>query len=48
VTGTVALYLQTHPTATPRQVHDGLYADLTRGVVLNAHTVNNHLVFVSP
>jgi subtilisin family serine protease len=48
VAGTVALYLQTHPAATPRQVHDALYAVLTKGVVLGAHSANNHLAFAGP
>src|SRR6185503_19655932 len=45
VTGVAALYLQSHPTATPQQVRDALYAATTKGVVTGSSTTNNHLLY---
>lgn len=45
VAGAAALYLQDDPTATPQQTIDALASFLTRGVVSNAHSQNNHLLF---
>ena len=44
-TGVAALYLQSHPTATPQQVRDALFAKTTKNVVKNSRTTNNHLLF---
>ena len=45
--GVAALYLQTHPSATPQQVRDALYADTTKDVVTSSKTANNHLLFTN-
>jgi Fe2+ or Zn2+ uptake regulation protein len=45
VTGAAALYLQNHPQATPAQVRDALLSFTTKGVVTNANTANNHLLY---
>jgi subtilisin family serine protease len=45
VTGTAALYLQTHPTATPKQVRDALYNLSTKDVVTDARSANADLLF---
>ena len=47
VTGASALYLQTHPGATPQQVRDGLFALTTKGVVTDAQSANNDLLFTN-
>src|SRR4051794_1018444 len=47
VTGAAALYLQGHAGSTPQQVRDGLYAATTKGVVANAQSANNHLLFTN-
>jgi subtilisin family serine protease len=44
-TGVAALYLQSHPGATPAEVRDALFAKTTKGVVQKARTANNHLLF---
>jgi subtilisin family serine protease len=44
-TGVAALYLQLHPTATPQQVRDALFAATTPGVVINPRTAINRLLF---
>jgi subtilisin family serine protease len=47
-TGVAALYLQTHPTATPQQVRDALYANATKGVVRSAGSGSpNALLFTN-
>jgi subtilisin family serine protease len=46
-TGVAALYLQAHPSATPQQVRDALFAATTKGVVKNSNTTNSHLLFTS-
>jgi subtilisin family serine protease len=47
VVGAAALYLQGTPSATPQQVRDGLYNLTTKGVVTDARSTNNHLLFVN-
>jgi PKD repeat protein len=48
VTGVAALYLQSHPNATPQQLRDALYAATLKGVVTNSNTTNNHLLYSPP
>jgi subtilisin family serine protease len=43
--GVAALYLQGNPAATPQQVRDGLFALTTKGIVTDAQSANNHLLF---
>jgi subtilisin family serine protease len=43
--GVAALYLQSHSSASPAQVKSALFGLLTKGVVSNAKSVNNHLLF---
>jgi subtilisin family serine protease len=45
VAGAAALYLQSHPTATPQQVRDALYNLTTKGVVTDARSANADLLF---
>jgi subtilisin family serine protease len=45
VTGAAALYLQGSPASTPQQVRDGLFALTTKGIVTDARSANNHLLF---
>jgi subtilisin family serine protease len=45
VAGAAALFLQANPTATPQQVRDALFDATTKGIVTNARTTNNHLLF---
>jgi hypothetical protein len=45
--GVAALYLQSHPAATPQQVRDALFAATTKGLVKNSKSTNNHLLFTS-
>jgi subtilisin family serine protease len=45
--GVAALYLSTHPSATPSAVRDALFALTTKGIVTNAKTTNNHLLFTN-
>lgn len=47
VVGVAALYLQSNPGASAQQVRDALYANTTKGVVLNSKTANNHLLFTN-
>ena len=47
VAGAAALYLQGSPSASPQQVRDGLYALTTKGVVTDAQSANNHLLFTN-
>jgi subtilisin family serine protease len=47
VAGVAALYLQGSPGATPQQVRDGLFALTTKGVVTDARSANNHLLFTN-
>ena len=44
-TGVAALYLQSHPSATPAEVRDALFAATTKGVVTKSRTTNNNLLF---
>ena len=46
-TGVAALYLQTHPSATPSAVRTALYNLTTKGIVKNAKTANNHLLYTN-
>jgi subtilisin family serine protease len=43
--GVAALYLQGSPASTPQQVRDGLFALTTKGIVTDAQSANNHLLF---
>ena len=43
--GVAALYLQAHPTATPAEVRDALYAATTKGIVKSSRSTNNHLLY---
>jgi subtilisin family serine protease len=43
--GVAALYLQGNRTATPQQVRDALFALTTKGIVTDARSANNHLLF---
>jgi subtilisin family serine protease len=45
VVGAAALYLQGNPSASPQQVRDALYALTTKGIVTDARSANNHLLF---
>jgi subtilisin family serine protease len=45
VVGAAALYLQGSPSASPQQVRDGLYSLTTKGIVTDARSANNHLLF---
>jgi subtilisin family serine protease len=45
--GVAALYLEAHPSATPQQVRDALFAATTKGLVKLSNTTNNHLLFTS-
>ena len=47
VVGVAAQYLQGHPTATPQQVRDALYNATTKGIVTDARSANNHLLFTN-
>lgn len=47
VAGVVAQYLQGHPSYTPAQVRDALVANATQGIVTNALSTNNHLLFTN-
>jgi subtilisin family serine protease len=44
-TGVAALYLQSHPTATPAEVRDALFAKTTKGIVRSSRSANSHLLF---
>jgi PKD repeat protein len=43
--GAAALYLETHPTASPAAVRTALYDSTTKGVVTSSSTTNNHLLY---
>ena len=43
--GVAALYLETHPTASPAAVRTALYDATTKGVVTSSSTTNNHLLY---
>ena len=45
--GVAALYLEANPLATAQQVRDALYANTTKGIVINSRTANNHLLFTN-
>ena len=47
VAGVAALYLQGSPGATPQQTRDALYNQSTKGIVTDARSANNHLLFTS-
>jgi subtilisin family serine protease len=47
VVGAAALYLQGNPSAAPQQVRDALYNLTTKGVVTDARSAANHLLFVN-
>jgi hypothetical protein len=42
-----ALHLQGTPAAAPQQVRDGLFALTPKGVVTDAQSANNHLLFAN-
>lgn len=43
--GVAALYLESHPGASPRKVRDELYEQTTRGIVRSAQAPHDHLLF---
>ena len=45
--GVAALYLSSHPSSTPQQVRDALYANATKGAVTSAKTTNNDLLYTN-
>jgi aqualysin 1 len=45
-TGAAALYLQTHPTASPATVAGDLFAQLSKDKVTGANSANDHLLYV--
>jgi subtilisin family serine protease len=45
VVGVAALHLQGHANSTPQQVRDALYNLTTKGIVTDARSANNHLLF---
>ena len=47
VAGVAALYLSTQPSASPNDVRAALYALTSKGVVRNARSTNNHLLFTN-
>jgi subtilisin family serine protease len=46
-TGVAALYLQTHPGASPATVRSALYNLTTKSIVKSSNTANNHLLFTN-
>jgi subtilisin family serine protease len=46
-TGVAALYLQTHPGASPATVRSALYNLTTKSIVKSSNTTNNHLLFTN-
>jgi subtilisin family serine protease len=48
VAGAAALHLQSNPGASPAAVRSGLAGALTMGVVTNANSAANHLLYVGP
>jgi subtilisin family serine protease len=47
VAGVAALHLQGSPGSTPQQVRDALFGLTTKGVVTDARSANNHLLFTN-
>ena len=45
--GVAALYLETNPGASPADVRNALFTNLSVGVVKNSRTTNNHLLFTN-
>ncbi len=45
VAGIAALYLDANPDASPAQVRDAIFDAATKGIVTNARSTYNHLVF---
>ena len=45
--GVAALYLQTHPSASPAAVRQALFDLTTKGIVTNSRTTNNHLLYTN-
>jgi subtilisin family serine protease len=45
--GVAAVYLQGSPAAAPQQVRDALFSLTTKGVVTDARSANNHLLFTN-
>jgi aqualysin 1 len=45
VAGVAALFLQSNPGASNKQVRDALYAKTTKAIVTSSKTANNHLLF---
>jgi PKD repeat protein len=45
VTGTVALYLQNSPDATPAEVESFIISNATQNIVTNSNSQNNHLLY---
>jgi subtilisin family serine protease len=46
-TGVAALYLQSHPGASPSTVRTALYNLTTKSIVKSSNTTNNHLLFTN-
>jgi subtilisin family serine protease len=46
-TGVAALYLQTHPGASPATVRSALFNLTTKSIVKSSNTTNNHLLFTN-
>ena len=46
-TGVAALYLQTHPSATPADVANAVQALTTKGIVKNSRTTNANLLYTN-
>lgn len=45
VTGTVALYLQGHPDASPSEIESFLISNATQDIITDSNTDNNHLLY---
>jgi subtilisin family serine protease len=45
--GVAVLYLQGNPSASPASVRTALFNLTTKGIVTNAKTTNNHLLFTN-
>ncbi len=43
--GVAALYLEAHPSHSPLQVRDAIYAATTKDIVTSSSTANNHLLY---
>jgi aqualysin 1 len=48
VAGAAALLLEAYPTTSPSGVRDALFQRTTKGVVYNAYSANNHMLYVKP